>query len=121
MLISVACGGKFADDTSSDPNATDAAVAPESAPFPPPTVDAAPPPPPSACTDTVIDVVQTGDVCEASEKWSCTSEHYELRCDCPSGTCECLQNGIQKKAFTGVQCPGCIEPQDEMKICGFPH
>jgi len=123
MLIIVACGGKFADDTSIDPNATDAdaSVAPEASPFPPPAVDAAPPPS-SQCTNTVIDVEQTGDVCAASEKWSCDSDDYEFRCACPQGTCECWQNGHQKKLVGEVvQCPGCIEPQNAVAICNFPH
>ncbi len=123
-LLLIACGGRFADDTTGVPNdASDAtAVASGDADGAAQPATEAGPSLTSSCSNDLLEVQQTGSMCTTSEKWSCGSDSYGFSCFCPQGTCECWHNGIPTKA-TGslVQCPGCIEAQDAFAICGFPR
>ncbi len=126
-----ACGGRLVggeDDNIVDGQAADAATndsftSSDALTFPP-TPDAKPPKPPSSCGDTTLQINSdpNNDLCTLSETWTCSSDQYEVRCNCPEETCECLRNDHQLKTI-GVYglCPSCSSGTDFIALCPFPH
>src|ERR1700690_2395143 len=124
-VFACACGGRLADDQGIDPDPSAAADAATPPRFPTQTPDAKPPPPPpppppSGCSDMTLEIQAAQDGCFVSQIWSCDTDAYEFRCDCPSGNCECYKNGHQEKTMAFEGCPACNEPGDLIQQCPFP-
>jgi hypothetical protein len=61
--------------------------------------------------------------CAEGTKYSCGTDHYQIECDCPSGTCTCEKDDASVGSTSYTACPGCSSNPNFMSIagsCGIP-
>jgi hypothetical protein len=70
--------------------------------------------------------VSTGDsgICGTGEDYMCSTDAYEILCECPAATCTCFKNKVDAGTATYNGCPSCTTNPNFSVIaasCGIPY
>jgi hypothetical protein len=64
-----------------------------------------------------------GGGCGTGEDYSCSTDSYEILCECPSAVCTCYKNKADAGTVTFTGCPSCSTPNFSAiaSSCGIPY